>query len=84
MVTVQSSDFKIKKGQEHLRLYQWNSLIARHYFCDVCGIYVYHQRRTDPSLLSVNACCVDNLIVASVPVRKVDGQKRSLETGPSS
>jgi hypothetical protein len=77
MVTVEKAKFEISQGQEELTLYKWNSGVALHYFCGLCGIYVYHQRRTNPELLSVNASCIDNLDLGALPVRQVDGKIRS-------
>jgi len=78
MVTVPRMSFEIIQGQESLKLYRWNSGVAQHYFCGTCGIYVYHQRRTNPDLLSVNACCIDGLDLEAIPVRLVDGMSRSV------
>ena len=49
----------VTKGAEHLVLYQWNTKIAKHYFCRTCGIYTHHQRRSDPSEYGVNVGCLD-------------------------
>jgi hypothetical protein len=78
MATVPREQFAITQGQDALRLYRWNSHVAMHYFCGICGIYVYHQRRSDPAQLSVNALCVEGLDCESLPVRHVDGRSRSV------
>ncbi len=77
MATVPRDAFHVTHGQDALRLYRWNSGVAQHYFCGICGIYVYHQRRSNPALLSVNAYCIDDLDAAAQPVRQVDGKSRS-------
>lgn len=78
MVTVPRELFKISMDQGALQIYRWNSGVAQHFFCRACGIYLYHQRRSNPALLSVNACCIDGLDLETLPVRKVDGKSRSL------
>ncbi len=78
MATVPREQFKITRGEDALRLYRWNSGVAHHYFCGTCGIYVYHQRRSNPALLSVNACCVDGLDSQVLPTRQVDGKSRTM------
>ncbi|WP_092754771.1 GFA family protein [Rhodoferax sp. OV413] len=78
MVTVHREHFNISRGQDALRVYRWNSGVARHYFCGTCGIYVYHQRRSNPALLSVNACSIDGLDRETLPTRQVDGKSRSV------
>jgi len=40
--SVPLSGLRIVKGQETLRLYQFNTRTAKHYFCSVCGIYTHH------------------------------------------
>ena len=55
------SALTIIQGADNLILYQWNKKIAKHYFCKTCGIYTHHQRRSDPSLYSVNIACIDNI-----------------------
>ncbi len=78
MVTVPREHFRITGGQDALHLYRWNSGVAQHYFCGNCGIYVYNQRRSNPALLSVNACCIEGLDCEALPMRQVDGKSRSV------
>ncbi len=82
MASVARDRFRITDSEDALVLYRWNSGVARHYFCGTCGIYVYHQRRSNPALLSVNAMCIDGLDPRTFPVRHVDGKSRSV-VGPS-
>ncbi|WP_416311484.1 GFA family protein [Pseudomonas sp. W03] len=77
MATVPKGQFRITRGEQALCLYRWNSGVAMHYFCGTCGVYVYHQRRSNPGLLSVNACCIDGFDPESLPVRRVDGRSMS-------
>ncbi|MFT3803969.1 MAG: GFA family protein [Burkholderiaceae bacterium] len=81
MATVASEQFKITSGQDALRLYRWNTGVAQHHFCGTCGIYVYHQRRSNPALLSVNAMCIDDFDPRALPIRHVDGKSRTV-VGP--
>ncbi|MEP5758721.1 MAG: GFA family protein [Litoreibacter sp.] len=66
-VTAAVSDLKIEKGEDVLRLYQFGTETARHWFCSECGIHTHHQRRSDPSEMGVNLGCVDG-----VPARVFD------------
>ncbi|UHJ63304.1 GFA family protein [Vibrio furnissii] len=52
---------RIVKGQEALRLYQFNTNTAKHYFCSVCGIYTHHQRRSNPHQYGYNVGCLDSV-----------------------
>lgn len=83
MATVPGDRFQLTRGGDALCLYRWNTGVALHYFCGTCGIYVYHQRRSNPALLSVNACCIDGLDPESIPTRRVDGQSMSTVAKPT-
>ncbi|EME3969587.1 GFA family protein [Vibrio fluvialis] len=52
---------RIVKGQEALRLYQFNTQTAKHYFCSVCGIYTHHQRRSNPYQYGYNVGCLEGV-----------------------
>ena len=55
------SGLRIVKGQEHLRLYQFNTNTAKHYFCGTCGVYTHHQRRSNPKQYGFNLACLDGV-----------------------
>ena len=55
------NDLKIKKGNELLKLYQYHSKTAKHYFCSVCGIYTHHKPRSNPNSYCVNAGCLEGV-----------------------
>ena len=61
----------ILQGEEHLRLYQFHTRVARHYFCGICGIYTHHQRRSSPDQAGYNVGClegIDPFLIPDVPV----------------
>ena len=51
----------IEKGKENLGLYQFGTRTAKHYFCKICGVHVFHQRRSNPEEIGVNVACVHGL-----------------------
>ena len=51
----------IDAGEDALRVYRFNTMTAKHYFCAHCGIYTHHQRRSDPSQYGVNVACLDGI-----------------------
>lgn len=59
--SVPLSGIKIIKGEENLKLYQFNTKTARHYFCGVCGIYTHHQRRSNPEEYGFNVACLEGI-----------------------
>lgn len=60
-VSADLDDLQVVVGADKLTLYQFNTQQAKHYFCSVCGIYVFHSRRSDPSQYGVNVACIDGL-----------------------
>jgi hypothetical protein len=80
MATVPRSAFAVLQGSAFLTEYRWNTGVAKHFFCEKCGIYVYHQRRSDPNFLSVNACCIDGIAIDAYPLHRADGKSRSSDT----
>jgi len=70
MASVPLSGIKIIKGENVLRLYQFNTLTAKHYFCSVCGIYTHHQRRSNPEQYGYNVGCLEGVnpfLIDNVP-----------------
>ena len=61
MAKVGPNDLKITKGKELLKLYQFHTKVAKHYFCSVCGIYTHHNPRSDPSGYGINVACLENI-----------------------
>jgi hypothetical protein len=61
VASVPLAGLTVLAGHEVLRLYQFNTMTAKHYFCSVCGIYTHHQRRSDPALYGYNLGCLDGV-----------------------
>jgi len=59
--SVPLSGIKIIKGWEALKLYRFNTLTAKHYFCTQCGIYTHHQRRSNPDQYGFNVACLEGI-----------------------
>ncbi|MEH6548683.1 MAG: GFA family protein [Pseudomonadales bacterium] len=79
MQGVAKEKFHIIKGEDVVSLYQWNTLVAKHYFCSQCGIYTHHQRRSDPSQYGFNIACLDDYApVDSAAITLVDGASLSV------
>ena len=78
MANIHETNLTITKGEDHLRLYQWNARIAKHYFCDTCGIYPFHKKRAMPDHYGVNLYCLDDFDQDSLPVRQADGRTMSI------
>ncbi|AOB30035.1 aldehyde-activating protein [Bordetella sp. H567] len=72
------ADLHILSGEDDLTLYQFNTRVARHYFCKHCGIYPFHQTRTNPALWRVNLGCLDGVDIYSLPVDVAHGAALSV------
>ncbi|HET8882368.1 MAG TPA: GFA family protein [Solimonas sp.] len=79
VASVPLAGLRVVQGDEHLRLYQFNTNTAKHYFCDVCGIYTHHQRRSNPQEFSFNIGCLDTMEnpFELEPVKVLDGINHS-------
>ena len=70
MGAVPLAGLRVVKGAEVLRLYQFNTRTAEHWFCSVCGIYTHHRRRSNPLHYGYNVGClegVDPSLLGAVP-----------------
>jgi hypothetical protein len=56
-----AENLRIVQGEDQLTLYQFNTRVARHFFCKTCGIYPFHQTRKDVRLWRVNLGCIDGI-----------------------
>jgi hypothetical protein len=61
VASVPLSGIEIVQGHDSLKLYQFNTNTAKHYFCSVCGIYTHHQRRSNPSEYGYNVGCLEGV-----------------------
>ena len=62
---------RVVAGHHVMRLYEFNTRTAKHYFCSVCGIYTHHRRRSNPDIYSYNIACLDGVdpfALGEVPV----------------
>ena len=76
------SGLEVVKGKETLSEYRFNSGEAVHYFCSICGIYTFHQSRSNPEQYGVNVACLTGVSpfdFASVPV--TDGNNHPRDGG---
>lgn len=58
VASVPLAGLHVVKGADQLRLYQFNTHAAKHYFCGICGIYTHHQRRSNPEQYGFNVGCL--------------------------
>ncbi|HEU4343087.1 MAG TPA: GFA family protein [Candidatus Binatia bacterium] len=66
--------FVLLQGSEHLTTYTFNTAVAQHFFCNVCGIKSFYIPRSNPNGYSVNVRCLEAATIAKVSVRPFDGK----------
>lgn len=73
MVKVHESRFRLLRGEDTLRTYQFHTKTAVHFFCAVCGIYPFHRKRVTPDHFGVNVHCLEGFDPTGIPVRATAG-----------
>lgn len=61
-------------GDAPLSCYQFGAKLAKHYFCSRCGIYTFHEMRSQPGKMRVNLGCVEGVDVLSLAFDVFDGE----------
>lgn len=71
---VPKASFRLTSGAERLTSYRFNTGVAKHLFCSVCGIKSFYVPRSHPDGYSVNARCLDGQPYAGSKPRDFNGQ----------
>lgn len=78
---VPQRDFKLLAGRDQLSTYRFNTGVAEHLFCKICGIKPFYVPRSNPDGIDVNLRCLKTR-PSHVNVLKFDGQNWE-QVGPS-
>jgi hypothetical protein len=71
---VPAADFTLLSGASRLQTYTFNTGVAKHLFCSVCGIKSFYVPRSNPDGYSVNLRCLDPGTMEQVTVEEFDGR----------
>lgn len=71
---VAPTDFELLRGREALSEYRFNTGIAVHRFCRVCGIHPFYTPRSHPDMVDVNVRCLDDVDLDGLNVESFDGR----------
>jgi hypothetical protein len=71
---VPKESFKLLSGQDALSNYTFNTGVAQHFFCSVCGVKSFYVPRSHPDGISVNARCIDAGSVEAMTVLPFEGR----------
>ena len=77
-VTGSIEQFKLIEGGDQIATYRFNTGVAEHHFCRICGIYTHHKRRSNPNQLGINVACLSGLSPFDFrEVLVMDGERHS-------
>jgi hypothetical protein len=65
--------FELLRGKDELATYQFNTKVAKHYFCRTCGIHPFYVPRSDPDKIDVNVRCLDGVDLSAIAIKSFDG-----------
>jgi len=66
--------FRLLAGEDAQTTYTFNTGVARHLFCNTCGVKSFYVPRSHPDAYSVNARCIESGTITRLTVRPFDGQ----------
>lgn len=70
---VPASRFRLLSGAEFITEYSFNTGVAKHRFCRVCGVKSFYIPRSNPDGVDVNARCLEGGSYNSIRVEPFDG-----------
>lgn len=71
---VTAEHFRLLTGEERLSEYRFGTGIAKHLFCDRCGVKSFYRPRSHPDGYSVNFRCLDQSQFSTVNRCVFDGE----------
>ena len=73
-IIVPESRFRLTQGAEAITTYTFNTGVAKHTFCKVCGVKSFYRPRSNPDGWSVNARCLDEADSLDIRIEAFDGR----------
>lgn len=67
------SAFKLLSGKDSLTTYRFNTGVAKHTFCSICGIKPFYTPRSNPDGIDINVNCLDTR-PGTIEVVEFDGR----------
>jgi hypothetical protein len=62
---VPEKNFTFIQGKENLTEYTFNTKVAKHMFCRICGVQAFYRPRSNPDGYAVTLACIDSSDVSS-------------------
>ncbi|PSF38738.1 aldehyde-activating protein [Aphanothece hegewaldii CCALA 016] len=70
---VPPKQFTLLKGSDALMTYTFNTKVAKHHFCRICGIHPFYRPRSHPDSIDVNVRCLDGNALSRFTIKSFDG-----------
>jgi hypothetical protein len=77
---VPAARFRLLQGAEFLTEYTFNTGVAKHRFCRVCGIKSFYVPRSNPDGIDVNVHCLEPATIESIGISPFDDGHRDAAT----
>lgn len=71
---VPAERFRLVRGNAALTTYTFNTGVAKHFFCRICGAKPFYVPRSNPDGFSVNVRCLDKATIKSMRILPFDGR----------
>ena len=73
--------FRLLSGCRGLTSYRFNTGVAEHLFCSICGVKGFYRPRSNPDGWSVNARCLDEPGALDIRIEAFDGRNWEAHAG---
>ena len=73
--------FRLLSGGRGLTSYRFNTGVAEHLFCLICGVKGFYRPRSNPDGWSVNARCLDEPGALDIRIEAFDGRNWEAHAG---
>jgi hypothetical protein len=70
---VTQEQFNLLQGEDVLKTYKFNTGIAQHKFCGICGIHAFYIPRSHHDCIDVNVRCLDGNVIENFEIMPFDG-----------
>ena len=77
---VPAARFRLLRGADDLAEYTFNTGVAKHTFCRVCGVKPFYIPRSNPDGFDVNVHCLDRKTIAGIDITPFDDARRDENT----
>lgn len=67
------SKFKLLRGEDYITTYTFNTHVAKHTFCKICGVKPFYIPRSNPDGYAINVKCLDPATLVGIHISPFDG-----------